>query len=92
LVVPSQRGPTEYHDASGGYGRVATVIPSSLTTGLSPAEDKIFKELAQTGLLSPVSQLGSNPYPAPRAADHPPVPFTGAYPRIQADPPYATRR
>jgi phospholipid/cholesterol/gamma-HCH transport system substrate-binding protein len=86
---PSQRAPTEFHDASGGYVRLAAVISPNLLSGISPAEDKVVRALVNTGVLAVASKMQSNPYPRPRAMDHPLVPFTGAYPRIQADPPYA---
>jgi phospholipid/cholesterol/gamma-HCH transport system substrate-binding protein len=90
-VFQTMRETTEFHDASGGYGRVSAYV-SQFFTGASSSEDKLIAELKQAGLLSVAFENKQyNPYPAPHTAGHR-VPFTGGYPRIEADPPYRLAR
>jgi phospholipid/cholesterol/gamma-HCH transport system substrate-binding protein len=85
------RGPSEFHDTTGGYGRVAAVVSGSLLTGaFPPAVDKVIQGLINAGILGPISKLHSNPYPTPRTGGHPTA-FSGAYPRIQPDRPYTIK-
>jgi hypothetical protein len=70
------------------YGRVGATVSDSLLTGASPAVENLLKTLSSSGILTFLDHLHSNPYPKPLADDHPLTPFTGTYPRIQADPPY----
>jgi phospholipid/cholesterol/gamma-HCH transport system substrate-binding protein len=86
-LFPSMEAPTNFRDGAAGYGRVAPVFSNNLITGVSPAEDQLVLALQQAGLLKPVSRKQYNAYPKPGTGNHP-VPFTGSYPRIQADPPY----
>jgi phospholipid/cholesterol/gamma-HCH transport system substrate-binding protein len=89
-LFPSMEAPTHYRDGTAGYGRVAAVFSNNLITGVSPAEDRLVLALQKAGLLAPLSRKQYNAYPKPGTGNHP-VPFTGTYPRIQADPPYTLK-
>jgi hypothetical protein len=90
-LFQSLRETTEFHDASGGYGRVAATL-SQFVTGVSPAADQLIAVLKKTGALSVLfDNKQYNAYPAPHTAGQR-VPYSGVYPRIQADPPYRLAR
>jgi phospholipid/cholesterol/gamma-HCH transport system substrate-binding protein len=70
-------------DALGHVARVVAPISRSDAAGLlTPQEDQLLQKLD-----APFDTRGTNAYPAPGQASSG-APLTGAYPRIQADPPY----
>lgn len=91
-LFPSMYAPVSYKDQVANYGRTASVISSSGLTGESAAVQRVIEYLAKAGSLSFVDHLSTNAYPKPHSHQHPLVPFTGAYPHIQPDPPYAKVR
>ena len=82
---------TNYQSAISYYGRLSTNINYASIAGvLNPAEAKAMQAILQSGLLGSAGALHSNPYPAPGTVGHP-IPFTGSYDRLQADPPFPGR-
>ena len=81
---------TEMTDEIGHLGRIMPLVSRSSVPGtLSPAEEELLEafneSLGQIG--ESVDTRGVNPYPAPGEAGLP-KPFTGDYPRLEAEPPY----
>jgi phospholipid/cholesterol/gamma-HCH transport system substrate-binding protein len=89
-LFPSMGAPTHFRDGVAGYGRVAPVFSGGVITGAPPGANSVLLALQRAGLLGLLSLKQYNAYPKPGTANHP-VPFTGAYPRIQADPPYTLK-
>ncbi|MEA2143537.1 MAG: phospholipid/cholesterol/gamma-HCH transport system substrate-binding protein [Solirubrobacteraceae bacterium] len=86
------RAGTEYYDATGASGRISPLVGRTDLVGLtSPSADAALDAIFKSGLLGKIDTVGRNPYPEPGKAGQP-APFTGTYPRLQADPPYTARR
>jgi hypothetical protein len=58
-----------------------------MVSGVSPQQDQLVLALQRAGLLPFLAIKDYNPYPPPGTSAHP-VPFSGTYPHIKADPPY----
>jgi phospholipid/cholesterol/gamma-HCH transport system substrate-binding protein len=87
-IIAGNRAGSETYDALGHYSRVVPLVSKSSVFGvLTPEQEKAYEALVQHGVLSAVDARGHNAYPKPDTAGAP-VPFTGAYPRVQRDPPY----
>jgi phospholipid/cholesterol/gamma-HCH transport system substrate-binding protein len=90
-VFSNLRAATEANDSTGHYARLNyNFKPASVAGALTPAENQALQALIKGGVLGAAGALQSNPYPKPGTLSHP-VPFTGAYQRIQPDPPYPHR-
>lgn len=77
---------TEATDTVGHVGRIMPVLSKSAVPGtLSPAEEELVDDLIEAS--GGEDTRGVNPYPKPGEAGRP-IPFTGDYPRLEADPPY----
>jgi phospholipid/cholesterol/gamma-HCH transport system substrate-binding protein len=90
-LFSSMDGPNHYRDGSAGYARVAAILSNNLISGVSPQEDQLMLALQKAGILPFLAIKQYNPYPRPGTATHP-VPYSGTYPQIQADPPYKPPR
>lgn len=78
----------KYTDQTGHIGRILPLLSrSSLPGTMSPADEKLLRSLTGEG----ADTRGVNAYPAPAEAGLA-KPFTGNYPRLEADPPYTVRR
>jgi len=86
-LFPSMDGPTHFHDASAGYGRVLAAYSNDVVVGAGSTFTKLFDLLQDEGAASPLAKTQYNPYPAPGTAAHG-MPFSGKYPHIEPDPPY----
>jgi phospholipid/cholesterol/gamma-HCH transport system substrate-binding protein len=86
-LFPSMAASSHYRDGSGGYARIASITSSQMVSGVSPQQDQLVLALQRAGLLPFLAIKHYNPYPPPGTSAHP-VPFSGTYPHIQADPPY----
>jgi phospholipid/cholesterol/gamma-HCH transport system substrate-binding protein len=87
-VFGNLQAATQAQSTISHYGRLsANVNYASLAGILNPSEAAALQAILKSGLIGSAGALQSNPYPAPGTVGHP-VPFTGTYPRIQADSPY----
>lgn len=87
-LFSSMYGAASYKDATANYGRTATVVSANVLSGVSQTIQNVLQDLAKAGAISFIDHIKENPYPKPLADDRPLVPFTGAYPRVEPDPPY----
>ena len=74
-------------DALGHVARIILPLSRSNLAGALTAEQE--KQLQQ--LSGPMDTRGTNAYPAPGAAGDP-KPYSGTYPRLEAEPPYVSPR
>ncbi|EHN10671.1 Long-chain-fatty-acid--CoA ligase [Patulibacter medicamentivorans] len=87
-VIAANRAGSEIYDALGHYSRVVPLVSKSSVFGvLTPELEAAYQALVKAGGLSVIDQRGHNAYPKPGTAGAP-VPFSGAYPRLQREPPY----
>lgn len=88
-VFSSMRAATENYDALGHFARIQGLVTKSSLVGVFSAdEEQALKALEKAGGIETLSDTrGINPYPKPGSAGTP-QPFTGAYRRVEADPPY----
>ncbi|HWF53879.1 MAG TPA: MlaD family protein [Solirubrobacteraceae bacterium] len=87
-IFSSMYGAASYKDSTANYGRTGTVLSANVLSGISPTVQNLLQSLTKIGAISLIDHIKENPYPKPLADDHALVPFTGAYPHIEPDPPY----
>jgi hypothetical protein len=78
-------GEGSYHDASGEYSRVISVIAATQVATLPSQEQSLLYDLAKVGSVELLGNKGINSYPAPNTATDP-QPLTSNYPHVQEDP------
>lgn len=81
---------TKYTDSIGHLGRLALIFGLGSIPGVLPGNvQSLVQKLNQAA--GGLDTLGFNGYPAPGAAGQSSA-FTGSYPQLQPDPPYAPKR
>jgi phospholipid/cholesterol/gamma-HCH transport system substrate-binding protein len=80
---------TKYTDSIGHLGKLALLFGRGSIPGLPPNLTALIQKLNQMG--GGLDKLGFNALPAPGEAGQSKT-FTGSYPQLRADPPYARRR
>jgi phospholipid/cholesterol/gamma-HCH transport system substrate-binding protein len=84
-LFASLNGIGGYHDATGEYSRVDTVVAASPLVNLSSEQQAVLTELTKIGAVQLLANKGLNPYPAPNTAGDP-QPMSKPYPKVEEDP------
>ena len=80
------RSATSAREGPGNIGRIHAMVSSSTLASYPPELQSALEALLEAGALGTAKPLGNNAYPKPGEMAAP-APFSGAYPRITADPP-----